>query len=90
MKIVVFQWADAQMLSEWSERTDELPTLAYGTVGGLLVSETDKELTVALQYFEGGDWRNLLTVPKSWIHNRQDFEISVENKDDASTSEITY
>lgn len=61
--IAVFKWEDAAGLNRWNERDDN-PTTMFATVVGILIEDSQEVITVGLERFEDGSWRDTLTVPK--------------------------
>lgn len=64
--IVRFTWEDAVLTSEWKPSDGELKT-ATAEVCGILIHEDEGVVTTALEQFEDGSCRQLLTIPKRLI-----------------------
>lgn len=68
-KIAVFKWEDAAGKTTWRE-SEEPPSTLFATVCGLFIREDDHSISVGLERFEDGQWRETLTVPKSLIRGK--------------------
>ena len=67
MKIAVFRWRDACAMDEWSELSGKQPSTLDADVCGFLIGKTRAHITVGLERFTTGEWRNVLTVPRVLI-----------------------
>ena len=63
------QWVDACYVDHDDGNNDGLIELLSA---GVLVKETEEYVTIALDDFEDGCNRHLLTIPQAWIVSRQD------------------
>lgn len=82
MKVVVLRAVDwTRYPGTWEEG---FPFgLEEAMICGIVVSETDDELTIAQVKFASGSWRDVLTLPKSTILDREEFEIKFEGEDES-------
>ena len=64
--IALFRWEDAAGKVNWHEKDELLGTLSC-TSCGLLIHEDEEVISIGLERFDDGGWRETLTVPKRLI-----------------------
>ena len=69
-QIAIISWTDATMhgTDTFSEKELKDLTLMDGIAVGIIAKEDKKSVTLAMDLFHDGGYRNLSTYPKSGIH----------------------
>jgi hypothetical protein len=65
---------------DWAIYTEQMPVksefkMIRGDIVGFLVQEDDDKIVLAMQWFQDGDIRPTLVVPKVCILTREDFTL---------------
>lgn len=77
-KVVVLEAVD------WGSTSEQTPAyyqfeIVRGMLCGFLISENDEFIVITQQWFDAGDVRNTMSIPKCTIKHRTDLELLTTN-----------
>lgn len=70
LQVVVLQWEDAAGRADWDEDAPT-PATMVANVCGFLIERSRTRVTVGLERFQGGRWRDVLTIPRSLVRHME-------------------